>query len=196
VDTFPIMTEYKLKLMKDYYRKNYGLDRVTLDSPRMVVIHYTVSPTLRSTLNLFKRDELSKDRTYIRRFSPLNVSIHYVIDRDGSIHTLMPDSLMARHIIGFNHMAFGIENVAMNANDLTAAQLSSNLHLVRFLKQRHPGLEYLIGHMEYNDTTLAHFQHFTSLNPAYRAYGKQDPGPGFMQALRDSLATYGLYFAK
>ncbi|MEL6536969.1 MAG: peptidoglycan recognition family protein [Bacteroidota bacterium] len=196
VDTFPILTAYKLRMMERYYRRHYGLNRVTLDSPNMVVIHYTVSPTLSSTLPIFQPDRLGANRTYIGKFSPLNVSIHYVVDRDGSIYSLLPDSLMARHIIGFNHVSLGIENVAMDASSLTTEQLVSNIRLVRFLKQRHPTIEYLIGHMEYNDTTLPHYQYFTSLDPDYRAYDKLDPGPDFMQALRDSLATYGLHFAR
>mgnify|MGYP001266620236 CR=1 FL=1 len=195
VDTFPILTEHKLELTKQYSEINYGTASYELDSIKMIVVHFTVIPTLHQTLDLFSKDSLHSNRKYIKNFSALNVGIHYVVDRDGRIYHLMPDSVMARHIIGFNHLSLGIENIARDASDLTAQQLASNAVLIHFLKQRYPEMEYLIGHDEYNQTDLPHYQLFKSLDPDYQPYDKPDPGPAFMKDLRQLLKSqYELEF--
>lgn len=195
VDTFPILTENKLNLTRDYAEKNYGKPSYLLDSIQMVVVHFTVIPTLEQTLELFARDSLASNRTFIKHFSPLNVGIHYVIDRDGHIYSLLPDSIMARHLIGFNHVSIGVENIARDASELTPEQLQSNGQLIYFLKNRHPEIQYLIGHDEYNNDTLAHYRLFKSLDPTYLPYDKPDPGVKFMADLRQLLKSeYELEF--
>lgn len=195
VDSFSILSENKLELTRQYSEINYGVASYRLDSIKMVVVHFTVIPTLEQTLELFSKDSINSNRKYIQNFSALNVGIHYVIDRDGNIYHLMPDTVMARHLIGFNHVSLGIENIARDAADLTQQQLESNARLIHFLKNQHPELEYVIGHDEYNRRDLPHFQLFKSLNPDYQPYDKPDPGPVFMSELRQLLKTeYDLEF--
>ena len=197
VDTINTINEYKLKLTQQYCQMHYGYEGYRLDSPKMVVVHHTVIPTLAETLALFKRNHLASGRRFIQKFSPLNVGIHYVIDRNGDIYSLMPDTVVARHILGFNHVSLGIENVARDTASLTAAQLESNVWLVALLTQRHPSLKFLIGHDEYNDKALPHYALFKSLNPKYQPYDKPDPGPWFMAKLRQRLKSqYGLEFRR
>ena len=196
-DTIKILNEHKLELTRAYARHHYGLDQYTLDSIKMVVIHYTVIPTLEETVALFKRDSLTSNRKYIGNFSRLNVGIHYIVDTDGSIYSLIPDSVIARHIIGFNHVSIGIENIAASASHLTDEQLASNVQLVKFLSDRHHTINYLIGHDEYNDTTLAHYSLYRSLDANYTPYDKPDPGSQFMTRLRKALKEeHGLEFRK
>jgi len=187
VDTISTLSDRKLALTSEYCQRNYGFSGYRLDSPKMVVVHHTVIPTLRQTLALFQRDELAPNRKFINRFSPLNVGIHYVIDRDGTIYNLLPDTIIARHIIGFNHVSLGIENVAATKEDLTEAQLKSNAALVNALKSKHPTIQYLIGHDEYNNTDLPHYELFKSLDENYQPYDKPDPGEKFMTDLRYQL---------
>lgn len=197
VDTFSILSEKKIELSKLYCEKYYGLDDIRLKNPDMVVIHFTAIPTLESTLNLFKKDELSSNRSYIGSYSKLNVSIHYVIDKNGDIYSLLPDTLIARHIIGYNHVSIGIENIALDESELTASQLESNTKLVNFLKARYPSINYLIGHDEYNIDSLEHTKFYKSLDTTYAPYDKPDPGQKFMQDLRHHLdSIYGLEFRK
>jgi N-acetylmuramoyl-L-alanine amidase len=67
----------------------------------------------------------------------------------GPFFQLMPETWMARHCIGLNQVAIGIENVGDGQKfPLTDAQATANAALVRYLKARYP-IEYLIGHMEY-----------------------------------------------
>lgn len=92
-------------------------------------------------------------------------------------------------------MSIGIENIARDSSELTHAQLESNARLIRFLKTRHPEMEYLIGHDEYNRTELPHYKLFKSLDKGYQPYDKPDPGSLFMVKLRKRLKDeYDLQF--
>jgi N-acetylmuramoyl-L-alanine amidase len=197
VDTINTISDIKLQLTEQYCEENYGVKRYQLESPKMIVVHYTVIPTLQETIQYFSKDSIAVDRTQIRKFSRLNVGIHYVIDKNGRIYNLLPDSVVARHIIGFNHVALGIENIAKDSMDLTAAQLESNVNLIRFLGARHSSIQYLIGHHEYDQVHLPHYKLFRSVNAGYAPYRKTDPGLQFMKQIRHRLsATYDLAYEK
>lgn len=196
VDTVNILSKKKLELTVQYNKENYGLESYRLDTPRMVVVHYTAFNKLESTFNTFIPDRIATARDYIKDFSSLNVGIHYVVAQDGKIYSLMPDTVVARHLIGFNHVSLGIENVASDSTELTAAQLESNAKLVRFLTNKYSTIEYLIGHHEYSMDTLPHFKLFKELNPNYKFSGKIDPGDAFMSKLRTKLASDGVVLKK
>jgi N-acetyl-anhydromuramyl-L-alanine amidase AmpD len=196
VDTFPVLSEKKLELTAAYNKEHYGYDSYRLDTPRIIVVHYTAIDDLNATLNLFRQDNINQSRDYIKDFSSLNVGIQYVIDKDGSIFHLTPDTVVARHLIGFNHVSLGIENIAADSTGLTTAQLESNAQLIRFLADKYPTIQYMIGHHEYNNKDLPHYKLFRSLNPAYKPYGKIDPGDWFMKKLRNRLAADGVVLEK
>ncbi|MDA4805622.1 N-acetylmuramoyl-L-alanine amidase, partial [Enterobacter hormaechei] len=65
------------------------------------------------------------------------VSAHYLVDRDGTVYQLLPDTFFARHIIGLNYMAIGVENVGGPDAPLTEAQGKANAALVKYLCSRH-----------------------------------------------------------
>ena len=196
VDTFQVINDNKLEMTKQYALENYGFEDYHLDTPRIVLVHYTAIGDLDATLNLFKRDLIASDRKDISKFSQLNVGIHYVVAKDGRIFHLTPDTIIARHVIGLNHVSLGIENVAADSTELTDAQLESNVRLIAFLKNKHPTIEFVTGHHEYNDTGLPHFKHYLEKNAAYKPHGKIDPGNGFMTRLRRRLADDGLVLQK
>ncbi|WP_339814486.1 peptidoglycan recognition family protein [uncultured Imperialibacter sp.] len=197
VDTIPTLNATKLELTKQYCLENYGVASYKLDSPKIVLVHFTVIPTLEETVAYFQKDSIESSRTNISKFSQMNVGIHYIVDKDGSIYKLVPDTVIARHAIGFNHVSIGIENIAKDAADLTPAQLESNVKLIAVLKERNPGLEYLVGHHEYNDTSLAHYKLFLAVDESYKPHNKPDPGPKFIADLREKLkAEHNLTFMK
>lgn len=120
----------------------------------------------------------------------LNVSAHFLVDRDGTIYRLVPETRMARHCIGLNYDSIGIENVGGGkAAPLTDQQVRANAALVRYLVRKHPTIRYLLGHMEWRRFEKAPF--FRELDPTYRN-AKADPGWRFMRALRQRLAGLGL----
>jgi N-acetyl-anhydromuramyl-L-alanine amidase AmpD len=119
------------------------------------------------------------------------VSAHFLVDRDGTAYRLMPETDMARHVIGLNLSAVGIENVggAGGRDDLTPAQAETNARLVRELKQRHPGIAYLIGHHEYR--RFEGHALWKEKDADYRTE-KSDPGPRFVEDVRRRVADLGL----
>lgn len=196
VDTFPILSENKINLTKAYSKRFYNTEEFTL-TPKMIVVHYTAIPTLEETLTYFKPDSLENSRKNIRNKSVLNVGIHYVVDKDGSIYSLLPDTVLGRHIIGYNQVSIGIENVALDSTELTDAQVVSNVKLIHYLSAKYDSLDYLIGHSEYIDTTLDHYALFKSLDPTYLPYEKPDPGKTFMDKIRNRLKEeYELVFKR
>ena len=105
VDTVLTLSDVKLKLTAEYCLENYGVKTFVLDTPQMIVVHYTAIPDLKTTISLFKRNYVSSDREFIKQFSTLNVGIHYVIDRMGKFticyltawsHDILSASIMCR----------------------------------------------------------------------------------------------------
>ena len=157
--------------------------------PKMIVSHWTAINTLESSFNAFNPVML-RGRKELSEVSPLNVSIHFLVDRDGTIYRLMPENLMARHVIGLNWCALGIENVGDgNKFPLTEAQLQANIFIVKYLKKKYKSIEYLIGHHEY--TSFQNTPLWKETNPNYRT-GKTDPGDEFMDKLRKGVKKLGL----
>lgn len=165
-------------------------------TPRLVVIHFTAIPTLEETLETLAPPTIDPSRELVARHGRLNVGIQFVVDRDGTVYALYPETVMARHVIGLNHVAIGIENVGDGGlwsrraqAPLTPAQLDANIALVRYLADRYPTLEYVIGHHEYRDVERPRHPAqalFHEEVPAYRT-DKSDPGRRFVKRLRRAL---------
>ena len=173
------------ELTREYLKERYGLPGADAGIlPRMIVLHWTAIPTLQGSLEAFEPEELPGARGDIQSAGALNVSAHYLIDRDGTIYHLLPDTVMARHTIGLNHCAIGIENVGGTPETpLTEAQFKSNAWLVRQLAGRYP-IDYLIGHYEY--TAFEGHPLWLEKDAGYRTE-KTDPGSKFMSDIRRSL---------
>lgn len=172
-------------LTLQYLRERHGLEQtVPSIAPKMIVIHWTTIPTLEEVYKTFESSRLPGVRKEIQQASALNVSAHFMVDRNGKVYRLLPDTVMARHIIGLNYCAIGIENVGNGTNlPLTQAQLKANQKLVEYLTQRHR-IEYLIGHYEYE--AFRHHPLWRETNPNY-ATDKDDPGEDFMKKLRQQV---------
>jgi len=65
-------------------------------------------------------------------------TVHYLIDRDGTIFQQLPDTVFARHVIGLNHCTIGVENVGGGKDPLTKAQLKAKEQLIRYLELAGP----------------------------------------------------------
>src|SRR5680860_1040026 len=129
IDKPIIFDETRKELTLEYLEDHYGLeqDTPTID-PKMIVLHWTAIPTFEGSFDAFKNVKLPSWRPDIRNASALNVSSQFLIDQDGSIYRLMPETTMARHVIGLNHAAIGVENVGgTEEKPLTEAQLKSCL---------------------------------------------------------------------
>lgn len=184
----PIFNPERLKLTVDYSRHHYNKATAVLNNPQMIVVHYVTIPTLQKSMDFFTPAHIDhKVRRDIAGGGEVNVSAHYLVDRDGTLYQLASEDVLCRHIIGFNHSAIGIENVGVNADDLTVAQLEANAALISRIVQRQPAIRYLLGHHEYRDRILPHYQLYREVDATYRFTDKVDPGPFFMTRLRTLL---------
>ncbi len=175
----------RVRLSLQYLKERHGIIQNTPTiTPRIIVLHWTAAKTFSSTFNAFYPAKLPNgDRADIAKVSALNTSSQFLIDRDGTIYRLMPENYFARHVIGLNYCAIGVENVGSADFPLTDAQLKANESLVRYLCKKYQ-IEYLIGHYEYSkfkNTPL-----WKETNPNYLT-GKNDPGIDFMQQIRNDL---------
>ena len=181
-------SEARAEMTKEYIRSHYGLNAkdITID-PKIIVLHWTAEPDFAKSFGRLKPEKLLSDRKDIARGGALNVSSNFLVDKDGTIYRLMPDNYMARHIIGLNYYSIGIENVGGKGDkseDLTPAQIASNIYLVRYLKAKYPNIELLIGHHEYN--RMKKTKYWLEKDDSYFTK-KNDPGDSFMKAVRGEV---------
>lgn len=170
------------QLTKTYLLERYGLEKETSEIvPKMIVLHWTAISTFESSFDAFYQTKLPNWRPELENVSGLNVSSHFLVGQDGTIYRLMPETTMARHIIGLNHVAIGIENVGGTKDTpLTKSQLKSNIKLVTYLKKKYT-VDYVIGHYEY--TNFEGHELWLEKDEGYRTK-KTDPGEEFMKEVR------------
>ena len=180
----------RLDLTKEYIKNHYDLDVKDIKiTPKIVLIHYTAVETFEGSLKRFTSQTLPTDRPDISKASALNVSTHFMVERNGTIHQLMPLNFMARHVIGLNYSSIGIENVggAGYKEDLTVEQLLANIFIVNYVRKKFPTVEYIVGHHEYRcfeGTAL-----WLEKDDGYRTE-KFDPGANFMKDLRANTSGF------
>jgi N-acetyl-anhydromuramyl-L-alanine amidase AmpD len=179
----------RIDLSIQYLKERHGLiqTKPTIN-PKMIVLHFTAFGNIKSIHEYFNAATIEENRQINKKVSALNVGSHYLIDRDGTIFQLIPDTLFARHVIGLNYCAIGIENIGSEKEPLTNEQIISNARLVRYLSSKY-SIEYLIGHEEYiqfRNTSL-----WKETDAKYITY-KNDPGKIFMQGVRLLVADLGL----
>ena len=149
--------------------------------PKMIILHWTGIPSFLSTWNYFNRTRAEDAREQLAAAGEVNVSAQFLVDRDGTVYRLMPENWMARHCIGLNHVAIGVENVGDGEKfPLTDAQVKADAALVRYLAKKYP-ITHLIGHKEYRQ--MEGHPYFLELDPKYRNT-KPDPGVEFMRKVR------------
>lgn len=189
IDNFIPWSEHRDKLGDEYTLEHYGKICRTI-VPRAVVVHWTAFGTLESVWKYFSAAQITDGSI---DDGTLNVASQFLVDRDGTIWRLMPETNFARHAIGYNHCAIGIENVGgyNGREDLTDAQLAANVRLIKYLHEKYPTIEFVFGHYQ-QDAARASGLHIELVEGYYA--GKPDPGPKFMRGLRDQLECDGLIF--
>ncbi|HEX3765099.1 MAG TPA: peptidoglycan recognition family protein [Kofleriaceae bacterium] len=180
----------RVRLTLEYRRQHSDPDArdITIE-PKVIVLHYTAGGSAKSTFEYFSGNHMEAARSQLAAAGDVNVSSHFLVDRDGTIYRLMPETRMARHCIGLNHIAIGIENVGDEHKwKLTDAQVEADAHLVRYLAARFP-ITHLIGHSEAR--RLDGKIYFQERDPHYRN-SKPDPGDRFMKLVRAKLTDLKL----
>ncbi|HEY6251013.1 MAG TPA: peptidoglycan recognition family protein [Candidatus Angelobacter sp.] len=180
----------RIKLTIDYRRihQDPKISDVIIQ-PKMIILHWTDVDSLTSAWKYFNRTRAEADRAQLAAAGEVNVSAQFLVDRDGTVYRLMPENWMARHCIGLNHVAIGVENVGNGGKfPLTEAQAQADAALVRYLVKKWP-ITHLIGHMEYRQ--MEHHSYFLELDPKYRNR-KPDPGAEFMKKVRALVGDLNL----
>ncbi len=176
-------------LIRQYQQAHYGIDSKFIE-PRMIVLHWTCIPTFAATFRVFNPATFPPGSPRLKDLpGGLNVASHFVIDRDGTIYQLMPETWMARHVIGLNHYAIGIENIGGidGKDDLTEAQAKANAFLVCHLKKKYPQINYVIGHNDY--LNFKHTPLWLERDPDYQT-DKTDPGPDFLDKVHHLVGEF------
>ncbi len=188
VDKPIIFNDLREELTLEYLGSHYDLkQKASTIIPKMVVVHWTQIPSFEKSFNAFNPEKLPNYRGDIKTASALNVSSQFLVDQDGTIYRLMPETTMARHVIGLNHCAIGIENVGgTDEMPLTEAQLKSNIELIKYLKEKYP-IDYVIGHYEY--TFFDGHKLWLEKDDGYRTV-KVDPGKKFLISIREGLSEF------
>jgi N-acetylmuramoyl-L-alanine amidase len=185
-DPIPFGPERKAQMVA-YVRRHYGsfmTPTYKLVDPHVIVIHYTETPTFQATYNTFAPDTPDPELHEL----PATCA-HYVIDKGGGIHQLVPLDVMCRHTVGLNWTAIGIEHVANSDGEVLndPAQIGASLRLVRWLRCRyHIAVRNVIGHNE----SLSSPYHREDV-PSLRTQTHSDFNHADMQVYRRRLLSAG-----
>jgi N-acetylmuramoyl-L-alanine amidase/YARHG domain len=185
-----VFNDLRIKLTKEYAKIHYGVSSADIEFiPRMIVIHRTGLKDLKESLERMQPvSRPSAAGSSATRKEEVNGSAHYLVDRDGTVYSLMKESYIARHVVGLDRHAIGIQNVGQDENALTDAQVVSNAKLVRFLRRKYDTIKWLVGNSESFAFDGA------ALWEEKQAHEKVDgnPGAAFMTRLRKRVADLDL----
>jgi len=185
IDYSPDRVRLSIEYLKDHYNI---IQNSAVISPKMIVLHYTAGGTVETNYKYFNKTHLESARNVLKKQSVLNVSSQFIVDRDGTIYQLMEPNQFARHTIGLNYCAIGIENIGSKNQPLTEKQSTSNAQLIKYLTKKY-NIEYLIGHSEYG--IFRGSKLWKEADPNYFTV-KDDPGKDFMKKVRLLVADLHL----
>ena len=115
--------------------------------PKVIVEHYTVTPTFQATFNTFANDVPDVELHELP-----GTCAHFIVDRDGTIYQLVPLTIMCRHTVGLNWTRDRdrARRAQRRARSSTAPRRSrASLRLTRWLRCRYGiAARNVIGHNE------------------------------------------------
>ncbi len=184
-------SEKRIELTKEYIKIHYNLDVKNIKIiPKIILIHHTAIDDFKDSYSRFVSESLPSDRPDIAsNKESVNVSAHFMIERNGAINQLMPLDYMGRHVIGLNYSSIGIENVGgeKGAYNLTNEQLKANIFLINYLKKRFNSIEYVVGHFEYR--CFENTKLWLEIDDNYRTK-KDDPSINFLNKIMDNISGF------
>lgn len=132
--------------MAAYSKRHYGERDWRLNDPKVIVEHYSVTPTISALFNTFRTDQPDPE------FGELpNVCAHFGVARSGKIFQFVSLKKRCRHTVGLNQTAIGIEHVGYSDDEVLSnpKQMRGSLKLTRWLRCRYGiKVKNVIGHAE------------------------------------------------
>lgn len=184
-------SQKRVALTKEYIKIHYNLDVKDIKIiPKIILLHHTAIDNFEDSYSRFISETLPNDRPDIAsNKESVNVSAHFMIERDGMINQLMPLDFMGRHVIGLNYSSIGIENVGgeKGADNLTDEQVKANVFLINYLKERFDSIEYVVAHFEYR--CFEGDELWLEIDDSYRTK-KNDPSINFLNKVRDKISGF------
>ena len=139
--------------MAAFSKRHYGQDTWVLH-PQVIVLHYTATSTYAAAHNTFASNAPALGELP-------GVAAHFVIGENGTIYQQVPLDVRARHTVGLDWCAIGIEFVQPAASGPAQAiaqifarprQVAAGLRLVAWLQATYNiSSENVIGHAMAND---------------------------------------------
>ncbi|RAP33148.1 hypothetical protein DID75_02955 [Candidatus Marinamargulisbacteria bacterium SCGC AG-410-N11] len=179
-----VINDLRLQLTQDYSKTFYNQNSYLLIKPKMIVIQITKSTSLTNAIETYAPAQINPKKEKYAYYSNLNIGTHYLIDKEGQINELIPSTIKARSTIGYNHTAISISNEAYENQGLNFKQAKSTVDLINYLKTKHPSIEFVIGHHEYNHKRMPHFKLYHNPNETIKPIIQINPGWSFMKKIR------------
>lgn len=116
---------------RKFFKDLYGDPSLTFQ-PRAIIMHYTVIESAQGVWDSFARGGTMAVGDTTRSG---HISVQLMVDRDGSVYSLLPLNRRGTGCYGADHVALSIEMVAANEADLLTrpSQMFSSFCLVRYL---------------------------------------------------------------
>jgi hypothetical protein len=174
------------KLTQEYLKKHYGVSLKSIDfSPnalKMIIVHRSKTGDLSDFFESVRKSILPGTQEFEDdENADVNMSTHYVIDRDGAIYSLMKDFQIARHSVGLDRSAIGITVIGAATDELSDKQVVGTAMLIRYLKSKYSELTWLISDGETSSFQDSSF--WEERLPFVRDRARE-PGAPFMDKLR------------
>jgi N-acetylmuramoyl-L-alanine amidase len=166
-----------------YAQRHYGFNRHRLEDPKVMVMHYSGTDTVRAARALFAPDRPDPEL----RERP-NVCVHFIVGKNGRIYQFVPVELMCRHTVGLNYTAIGVDHVGKTDAEVLGnrRQITASLSLSAWLRCRFDvEIKNVIGHNE----SLSSPYHRERV-PELRRQTHDDFGRPAMLRYREALEKY------
>jgi hypothetical protein len=185
-----VFEDLRTKLTQEYVKKHYDISLKQIDfSPAMLILHRSKIGDLADYFESLRNSILPGTQEFEDdEEADVNMSTHYVIDRNGAIYSLMKDFQIARHSIGLDRHAIGITVIGTGTDVLSDKQVVAAAMLARYLKSKYSTLAWLVsdGETAAFESSLLWEQKLPFVRDP-----DADPGAAYMTKLRSFVADLG-----
>jgi N-acetylmuramoyl-L-alanine amidase len=175
---------------REYFQQYYRTSDLTL-KPRMITLHYSGTENFARLWHTFVNGGVYDGKKG-------HLSVHFVVDKDGSIYELMPLNRKSRGTYGVNHVTISINLIGRNEQELISnnKQLRTSFALVRWLMKRYNiPKEKVLAHTEVaigKELVPEYTDFYDTKFPDHYPPGAHTRGPGrsYMYKLRYFLLEH------